>query len=99
MKLNIIERLERNIEEVSGTHTYKLSDILTTEFIRENTTFGSYEDMIDKSELELIETTAEELYLNEELNAFIKSNTKFENFKDMCTLAARDYIAKRVMDL
>ena len=55
--------------------------------------------MIDKSGLELTETTAEELYLNEELNVFIKANTKFENFKDMVTLAAQEYVAKRVMDL
>ena len=55
--------------------------------------------MIDKSGLKLTETTAEELYLNEELNAFIKANTKFASFKDMCTLAAQEYVAKRVMDL
>lgn len=55
--------------------------------------------MIDKYGLELTETTAEELYLNEELNAFIKANTKFENFKDMVTLATQEYVAKRVMDL
>lgn len=55
--------------------------------------------MIDKSGLELTETTAEELYSNEELNTFIKANTKFENFKDMCTLAAKEYVANKVMDL
>lgn len=55
--------------------------------------------MIDKSGLELTETTAEELYLNEKLNAFIKANSKFENFKEMCTFAAQEYVAKRVMDL
>ena len=99
MKLDIFDKLQKNLEEVSGTNTYNLSDVLTTDFIRANTTFGSYDDMIDKSGLELTETTAEELYLNEELNAFIKANTKFENFKDMCTLAAQEYVAKRVMDL
>lgn len=97
--MKFLDKLQKNIEEVSGTNTYKLSDILTTEFIRTNTTFRSYDDMIDKSGLELTETTAEELYLNEELNVFIKANTKFENFKDMVTLAAQEYVAKRVMDL
>ena len=97
--MRFFDKLQKKIEEVSGTNTYKLSDILTTDFIRTNTTFRSYEDMIDKSGLELTETTAEELYLNEELNVFIKANTKFENFKDMVTLAAQEYVAKRVMDL
>lgn len=99
MKLEIFDKLQKNLEEISGTKTYKLSDILTTDFIRTNTTFGSYDDMVDKSGLELTETTAEELYSNEELNAFIKANTKFENFKDMCTLAAKEYVANKVMDL
>lgn len=72
---------------------------MNTDFIRKNTTFRSYDDMIDKSGLELTETTAEELYLNEKLNAFIKANSKFENFKEMCTFAAQEYVAKRVMDL
>ena len=99
MKLEIFDKLQKNLEEISGTNTYKLSDILTTDFIRTNTTFGSYDDMIDKSGLELTETTAEELYSNEELNTFIKANTKFENFKDMVTLATQEYVAKRVMDL
>ena len=97
--MQFLDKLQKNIEEVSGTNTYKLSDILTTEFIRTNTTFRSYDDMIDKSGLELTETTAEELYVNEELNAFIKANTKFENFKDMCALAYQEYVAKRVRDL
>ena len=96
---NLFNKLQKNLEEISGTNTYKLSDLLTTDFIRANTTFGSYDDMIDKSGLELTETTAEELYSNEELNEFIKENTKFENFKDMVTLAAQEYVAKRVIDL
>lgn len=97
--MQFLDKLRKNIEEVSGINTYKLSDILNTDFIRTNTTFRSYNDMIDKYGLELTETTAEELYLNEELNAFIKANTKFENFKDMVTLATQEYVAKRVMDL
>lgn len=97
--MQFLDKLQKNIEEVSGTNTYKLSDILNTDFIRKNTTFRSYDDMIDKSGLELTETTAEELYLNEKLNAFIKANSKFENFKEMCKFAAQEYVAKRVMDL
>lgn len=97
--MEFLNKLQKNIEDVSGTNTYNLSDILTDDFIRTNTTFRSYDDMIDESGLVLNETTAEDLYLNEELNAFIKANTKFENFKDICTLAAQEYVAKRVMDL
>ena len=97
--MEFLNKLQKNIEDVSGTNTYNLSDILTDDFIRTNTTFRSYDDMIDESGLVLNETTAEDLYLNEELNAFIKVNTKFENFKDICTLAAQEYVAKRVMDL
>lgn len=99
MKINILDKLQKNIEEVSGTHSYKLTDILNEEFIRKNTTFKSYDDMITKSGLELNETSAEELYLNEELNNFVNENTNFENFKDMCTSAASEYVAKKVMDL
>lgn len=97
--MEFLDKLKKNIEEVSGTNTYNLSDILTDDFIRTNTTFGSYDDMIDESGLVLNETTAEDMYLNEELNAFIKANTKFENFKDMVSLAAQEYVAKRVMGL
>ncbi len=97
--MEFLDKLQKNIEEVSGTNTYNLSDILTDEFIRTNTTFRSYDDMIDKSGLVLNETTAEDLYLNEELNAFIKANTKFENFNGMVSLASQEYVAKRVMDL
>ena len=64
MKKNILDKLQKNIEEVSGTQSYKLTDILNEEFIRKNTTFKSYDDMITKSGLELNETSAEELYLN-----------------------------------
>lgn len=55
--------------------------------------------MLNQSGLELSEKTAEELYLNEELNNFIKANTKFKNFKDMCTLAAKEYLTKIVMNI
>lgn len=99
MKLDIFDKLQNNLEEVSGTNTYNLSDVLTTDFIQANTTFGSYDDMIDKSGLELTETTVEGLCSNEELNEFIKENTSFENFEDMYTLATTEYVANKVMDL
>ena len=99
MKLNTLDKLQKNIEEISGTHSYKLTDILNNEFIQTNTTFKSYDDMIDKSGLELTETSAEELYQNEKLNEFINKNTEFENFKEMCTIARKEYISKRIMDL
>lgn len=99
MKLDIFDKLQKNLEEVSGTNTYNLSDVLTTNFIRANTTFGSYDDMIDKSGLELTETTIEDLCSNEELNKFIIENTPFENFEDMYTLATTEYVANKVMDL
>ena len=99
MKLNTLDKLQKNIEEISGTHSYKLTDILNNEFIQTNTTFKSYDDMIDKSGLELTETSAEELYQNEKLNEFINKNTEFENFKEMCTIASKEYISKRIMDL
>ena len=99
MKLNTLDKLQKNIEEISGTHSYKLTDILNNEFIQTNTTFKSYDDMIDKSGLELTETSAEELYQNEKLNEFINKNTEFENFKEMYTIASKEYISKRIMDL
>jgi hypothetical protein len=97
--MEFLNKLQKNIEEVSGTNAYNLSDILTDDFIRTNTTFRSYDDMIDKSGLVLNETTDEDIYLNEELNAFIKANTRFEDFDDMVSLAAQEHVAKRVMDL
>jgi hypothetical protein len=97
--MEFLNKLQKNIEDVSGTNTYNLSDILTDDFIRTNTTFRSYDDMIDKSGLVLNETTDEDICLNEELNDFIKANTKFEDFDDMISLAAQEHVAKRVMDL
>lgn len=94
-----LKGLQENIKEVCETKSYNLTDILTNDFIRKNTKFTSYDDIVDKSGLVLNETTAEELYSNEELNAFIEANTKFENFKDMCTLAAHEYLAKKVKDI
>ena len=99
MKLDIFDKLQKNLEEVSGTNTYNLSDVLTIDFIRANTTFGSYDDMIGESGLELTETTVEDLCSNEELNKFIKENTPFENFEDMYTLATTEYVANKVTDL
>lgn len=99
MKLPIFDKLKKNLDEISGTNTCKLSDILTTDFIQANTPFRSYDDMINKSGLELTETTAEELYLNEDLNEFIKQNTKFENFRALCVAATREYATNKVMDL
>ena len=89
MKIDVLNKLENNIKKVSGQNTYKLSDILNDDFIQTHTKFRSYQDIINQSGLELNETTAEELYLNEELNNFIKANTKFKTFEEMCTLATK----------
>lgn len=98
MKFNKLNKLQNNIKEFEGTHTYPLDEILTDDFIKENTSFKSYDDMVEQSGLTLNETTYDELCENKSLNEYISKNTKYDSFEDICTEATADFTMKKIME-
>ena len=53
MKFNKLNNLQNNIKKFEGTHNLHLNEILTDDFIKENTSFKSFDDMIEQSGLTL----------------------------------------------
>lgn len=98
MKFNKLNNLQNNIKKFEGTHNLHLNEILTDDFIKENTSFKSFDDMIEQSGLTLNETTYEELCENESLNDYISKNTKYESFEDICTNGIVEFARKEIME-
>jgi len=98
MKLKKLNKLQKNTKDFEGSHEYSLNEILTDEFMQENTLFKSYDDMVEQSGLTLNETTYGELCENKSLNDYISENTKYDSFEDICTEATADFAMKKIME-
>lgn len=98
MKINKLTNLQNNIKEIEGTNTHSLNEILTDDFLKKNTTFKSYNDMVEQSGLTLNETTYDELCENKSLNEYISKNTKYNSFEDICTEATVEFAMNKIME-
>lgn len=99
VNLEFLEKLKRNLERLDGEHKLPLNEILNEDFLCEHTTFKDFDDIFESSGIKITtERTLEELCLNDELNEFIKAETKFEDFRDMFKSALNEYLSKILLD-
>lgn len=76
--LNDLKRKQQQLDSPNN-----LYQILTDDFVKENTNFSSYEEMMNQ-----ILTVSSNLESTSELDEFISSNSKFSGFQEMVVFAA-----------
>lgn len=87
-----IDNLINNLEKIKGTNEYKISEILSDEFIKSNTKFKTFNELIEKLGLKMEKKSFDEIYKNKEFNEFINLNTKFNNLDSMLEYLFEHYL-------
>lgn len=87
-----IDNLINNLEKTKGTNEYKISEILSDEFIKSNTKFKTFNELIEKLGLKMEKKSFDEIYKNKEFNEFINLNTKFNNLDSMLGYLFEHYL-------
>lgn len=103
LKIEGLEQLQQRLrdmkaaaEELDGTHEIPLSELLTENFMRANTEFASFSEMLDASGFK-VETSQDFAAIpDDQWDAFVRSRTRFQGWNEMLGTAAKKYAAKEL---
>lgn len=85
---NTLSEIEEAIHEISGG--VELSEILTDEFIRQNTDFDSYEEFLEESPIEGGEIP------ESKMDSFVQKRTGYETWDEMMEDGIGRYLRKEL---
>ena len=96
MPFKLNPAFKRKLEELSKPRNVSLDELMPPAFMRANTKFQSIQEMFDKSEFaEAKEEEIKETFETEAWNAYVRSNTRFNDWKEMLSVAAAQEIKQR----
>lgn len=90
-----IEKLQRSIDRIKGTHEIPLKELLTPEFMRENTPYDSLEVMLAAGGFTI--KSGDDIQKSQpKLDAFVAQTTKFPNWKSMLSESAKKWATQQL---
>lgn len=96
MSFKLNPAFKRKLEELSKPRNVSLNELMTPTFMRTNTKFQNIQEMFDKSEFsEAKEEEVKKVLETEAWNAHIRSNTRFNGWKEMLSAAAAQEMKRR----
>lgn len=90
------DRMISNAKKLEQTETIPFTELFNNEFMSLNTNCSSFEDFIEKSEF-TINNQEDFNNLNEqELDTYVRQNSKFNSWSEMMSEATSKYISKNL---
>lgn len=86
-----LDKLRKNLSELSGTSEVKLVDLMNSTFISSCSQFSSLEALIDASDFKVESKEDFEAIPDDEWEVFIKSNTSHDSWLEMQKSALLSY--------
>jgi len=87
--------MEKAKEKINGR--IDLLDLMTDNFINENTNYNSFDEMINESGLDFsTEEQSAKSFESGQWNNYVQENTDFESWKEMIEIASREYMVKNI---
>lgn len=86
-----LKKLQRTLEDLRGSHEVSTTELMTDAFIRTETSFNSWEEVMDAGNIESSDDLESEAF-----SEFIRTNTKFDGFQDMIETAAQSYVVAKL---
>lgn len=92
-KLNDLQRRAQNL---NGTHSLPVSELMTPDFMRRYTNYANFDAMLEASGFKA-ETKAEfEAIPDDQWNAFIARVTRFQDWQSMLNEAGKEWATKQL---
>jgi hypothetical protein len=91
------ERLARNAEQLQGSHSVLIFDLLTPAFMSANTRFASFEAMLAASPFTVESTEEFERISDNEWDAYVCANTTFTTWQEMLDEAVKQKIERDLL--
>ena len=91
LKLDGLEKLQRNLKKLEGSQQVSSDELMTDSFIRSNTRFDTWQQMMDAGGVQSSEDIE-----GPEFSRFIAENSQFADFQAMCEAAGAEYVSKKL---
>lgn len=92
-----IKKFQKAANQLQGTNSLPLNEVLSESFMRKNTPYVSLEQLFLASGHKMdSENDWQMIVKSPEFNQFIASATKFNSWEDMLEEAGADYVAKKL---
>lgn len=85
---NDLKKIEQKVKNPS----ISLNEIFTTKFMKTNTPYGSFEDMMQAGNFDISSSEAFEKIPDKDLNIFISKNTKYKSWQELLDDAISQYV-------
>ena len=90
------DQLEKNLSELSGTHSIPLDDLMTPDFISSCSQYSNFEELIEASGFK-VETEEDFAAIpDQEWEQFIQTNTSYESWIEMQEAAGFSYMESKL---
>ena len=91
-----LDDLQKRAERLNGEQRVPVSQLLTPDFMRQNTTFESFDAMLTASGFK-VETSEDFAAIpDDEWDAFIVKVTRFTSWQDMLEVAGKEWAVKEL---
>ena len=87
-----LERMQQTLENLEGEHTVPFDVLFTEEFMRGNTCYSSFDELLEAGGFQATTNKEFEAIPEKELDAHIAKTTKFKSWEDMMDEAVSLYL-------
>ena len=91
-----LKKMQNKLEEVEGTRSVPMDELLNPDFMIRFTNFSSFDDLIEKSGYTVKTEEDFERIPDKEWDEFISVNTQFSSWQDMLNLAGYEYFQQQL---
>lgn len=91
-----LKQMQKAANELSHTKQVSFSELFTTSFMRQHTSFSSLDDLLKAGGFNVESQEDFEAILDAEFDRHIAATTKFKNWEEMLSEATSHYVSKKL---
>lgn len=89
-----LEKLQKNVDELSKTKSIKINELFTSKFISQNTNFSTSDDFFNACNIHSDEDLKN--ISDNEMDKLVSQHTKFNSWQDMLNASTEEYIKNKL---
>ncbi|MDH0562169.1 hypothetical protein [Acinetobacter courvalinii] len=92
-----LNKLTENVKKLEGQSEISLGTLFNDGFLQSNTNFQNIDELFEKAGFKVETPEDFDAIPQEEIDQFIRENTKYESFSDLQTKAVTEYVRKNLL--
>lgn len=89
-----LNNFSKKLNSISGSHSYEISEVITDEFICQNSHFNSLDEFMLSCDIH--NTEEFKSFPESKMDKFVQANTHFSSWQEMLKTAGAEYLKKQL---